>query len=410
MKRTTTVLILMAIYIFISCSENTDSNEDPKNPFSDVTKGKEMVEANNKFALQFIEEAFKTEESNKNIMLSPVSLSLALGMTYNGAETSTKEAFEKTLCYEGLERSQINDVNKNIIDYISSSTQGSIFEVGNSIWANTKYTIKEEFIALNKDFYSAEVDNLDFTNPASVDVINNWVSQKTYGKIPTILDKVNGNALLYLINALYFKADWKTSFNKDHTKDAVFYSPEGEKQVKMMKKTDEVLYTKNSIFSSIQLPYKEEKYMMTIFLPEENKTVDDVLNYFKTKKLTEYLTNYKEEEVDISIPKFKFAFEKKLNQTLQNLGLGIAFTAEADFSGMTDKKVKITLIKQKTFIDVNEEGTEAAAVTVIGIETTAIKDNISFTANKPFVFFITEKETNSICFAGRISTPEYEEQ
>jgi len=409
MKRTTTVLIFMAIYIFISCSENTDSNEDPKTPFSDVPKGKEMVEANNKFALQFIEEAFKTEETNKNIMLSPMSLSLALGMVYNGAETSTKEAFEKTLCYEGLERSQINDVNKNIIDYISSSTQGSIFEVGNSIWANTKYTIKEEFIALNKDFYGAEVDNLDFTNPASVDVINNWVSQKTYGKIPTILDKVKPNAVLYLINALYFKADWKTSFNKDHTKDAIFYSSEGEKQVKMMKKTDKVLYANNSVFSSIQLPYKEEKYTMTIFLPEENKTVDDALNYFKTEKLTEYLTSYKEEEVDIAIPKFKFAFEKELNQTLQSLGLTNVFTDNADFSGLTSGKVKVSSVKQKTFIDVNEEGTEAAAVTVVETVATSIQENISFTANKPFIFFITEKETNSICFAGRISAPEYEQ-
>ncbi len=409
MKKIIRVLILMAICVFISCSENTDINENLKKQFNDIPKGKEMVEANNKFALQFIEEAFKTEESNKNIMLSPVSLSLALGMTYNGAETSTKEAFEKTLFYEGLTRSQINTVNKNIIDYISSSTQGSLLEVANSIWGNTKYIFEEDFIALNKDFYRAEVNNLDFTNPASVNVINNWVSQKTYGKIPIILNDVKPNALLYLINTLYFNADWKTSFNKENTKDAVFFSAEGEKQVKMMKKTDKVLYAKNSVFSSIQLPYKEEKYMMTVFLPEENKTVDDVLSYFKTEKLTEYLTSYKEEVVDISVPKFKFSFEKKLNQTLQNLGLTNAFTDEADFSGMTDVDSKITLVKQKTFIDVNEEGTEAAAVTVVGIETTSIGNTIMFNSNKPFLFFITEKETNSICFAGRISVPKYEQ-
>jgi len=405
-------LICIVTLVFIaSCEKSKDSNNND----SDLTvKSKQVVESNNNFAFDFFKEIDKGETECENYMVSPVSLSLALGMAYNGANGDTKTAFENMLNYDGLTLEEINQVNKSLIDNLVSSQEGALFEVANSIWYRDEFPIKEDFITLNQDYYSAEVQSLDFSNPSAVTTINQWVSDKTHEKIPTIIDNIPSEAMLYLINALYFNCSWKYEFNPDDNKQLTFTveTTDETKTIEMMSMESELSYFQNDSFSSVILPYKNDKYNMVLFRPEDGKSTRDIISLMSGEKWKEWKQGYEiHEKVVVTMPKFKFEYKNILNDELISLGLGIAFNPGlADFSGISDIALYISMVLQKTYIDVNEEGTEAAAVTVIGFETTSIEPSepqkIIFTLDKSFIFMITEKETDAICFIGRVGDPE----
>ena len=402
-------LLLLSV---VSC-EKSDTPDKTTDPDLEL-KSRQVVESNNSFAFDFFKEIVTDENENENYMVSPVSLSLALGMAYNGAEGDTKVAFEDLLNYEGLSRQEINEVNQSLIDNLVTSQDGSLFEVANSVWYRDGFPIKQDFITLNKDYYSAEVRSLNFNSPTAVNTINQWVSDKTHEKIPTILDNIPSNAMLYLINALYFNSKWKYEFDpEDNVQESFTIETSGNtKDVEMMSLETELEYFKNDTFSTIILPYINDKYKMVLFRPENNATTKDVVQSLSSDKWNQLKTMYKtEEKVVVTMPRFKFEYKKTLNEEMINMGLGIAFSENADFSGISDIALAISMILQKTYIDVNEEGTEAAAVTIIGFETTSIPSKpqkIYFTLDKSFVFFITEKETDAICFIGRVGDPVYE--
>lgn len=405
MKR---IILIMVIGFFaISCS--TDQNEQNKllTPFNSVEKGAELVNKNNDFAFKSFSEILKINQ-NKNTFFSPVSLSLALGMTYNGANGETQQAFENTLFYNGFNRKVINNVNKNLIQHLSDDSSGSVFNVANSIWANEKISVKQNFIDINTQNYYAEIQNLNFSDSNSANIINNWVSDKTNKKIPEIIKTTNPNALMYLINALYFNGIWKYEFDEKLTTKQLFTNEKESKKVDMMFLNGDISYFRNNEFSSIKLPYKNEKFSMTILLPSETKTTQDIITVLNQENWNKWNKEFTTNKVSVSLPKFKFSFQQKLNDVLIDLGLGNAFSSKADFSNISDVASHISFVLQKTFVDVNEKGTEAAAVTVVGIETTAGDSSIPFNANKPFLFLITEKNTNSICFIGKINMPTYE--
>lgn len=399
------ISILLFLSIFISC-EITQQTERER--FSAIEKNKEFIEANNKFAFDVFKKVFN-EETRENLMISPVSLSLALGMTYNGAENETKTAFEKALNYTQFLPSEINNLNKEIIYNLSDNSPGAIFEVANSIWVDKTFPVKEDFINTNKTFYNAEVESLDFSNENSLKVINNWVSDKTYQKIPTIIDEISPSLKMILINALYFKSDWKHTFQEENTKELPFYGEQSTENVLMMHLTNALAFYENENFSSVKLPYKNEKYAMTVFLPKENQTTKSITNLLNIENWQKWNESYSTIPVDLEMPKFKLSYKKNLNKPISELGLGVAFTSSANFGNISDTSLQISYILQKTFIEVDEKGTEAAAVTAIGIKTTSVgPSNKSFRLNKPFLYAITEKETGSICFLGKVGMPENE--
>ncbi|MDY7394653.1 serpin family protein [Aureibaculum sp. 2210JD6-5] len=397
-------LIFLTLVLF-SCESETD---EPLPDFNSIAKSGEIVESNNKFAFDLFKQV-ANEETKANFMISPVSASLALGMVYNGAENETKSAFNTVFNYGDASLEEVNLVNQNIIDQLTDNSSGSTFNIANSLWIENNFPVKDNFVDLNKQFYDAKVESLDFKDPKSVDIINNWVADKTQQKIPTIIDAIDPGMVLFAINALYFKSDWKYTFKEENTHKQPFYPENGTAaDVDMMNMEQDLSFLSNDLFSSVILPYKNDKYKMMLFIPNEGKNVSDISAKMDQESWDSWLGQYYEAGVSLSMPKFTFDYETMLNDALKNLGLGVAFTDAADFSGLSDRPTKISFVKQKTFIEVNEKGTEAAAVTAVGIETTSAGQNIQLMLNRPFLFLITEKNTNSICFIGKVGLPEYE--
>jgi len=237
------------------------------------------------------------------------------------------------------------------------------------------------------------------------------VSNKTNQKIPSIINEISPDAAMFLINALYFNAKWKYEFDPQDTQDAVFNTESEEKNVEMMTHTSTLAFTQNNLFSSVVLPYEKDKFSMVILRPNDGKTTDDIINELNPENWTSWNNSYDSTKIASYLPKFKLNYKNKLNDELIDLGLGNAFSpGAANFSKISDIQTFISFVLQKTFIDVNEEGAEAAAVTVVGIELTSIGGGARvFKADKPFIYFIRENLSGSICFMGKVGSPEYEE-
>ena len=400
-KKYVILTILTVGFLVQSCTET----DQVKTPFKTVLKGKEFVAANNKFAFD-IYKNIAENETKENYMISPVSLSLALGMAYNGAANNTKSAFENTLNYASFLPEEINTINQEIITNLSDNSVGSLFEIANSIWIKNSFPVKDDFININKKYYNAEVAKLDFADANSVNIINNWVADKTYQKIPKIINSISNNDVLFLINAIYFKSDWKYTFKEEDTKELPFYGENTTKNVETMYLNADLDFYENEDLLAIKLPYKNDKYAMTILLPKEGKNTQDISNLLNTTNWENWNTNFSKKTIQLEMPKFTFSYEKTLNKPLKDLGLENAFTTSADFSNISNLPIAISYVLQKTFIEVNEKGTEAAAVTSVGFVNLSLSPNQNKVAlNKPFLFAITEKETNSICFMGKIGMP-----
>ena len=390
---------------FQSCSTEEDT---PLKAFDTIAKGQQIVTSNNDFAFSLFKEIAQNETEN-NFMISPVSASLALSMIYNGSAGDTQQAFTNVFNYGNTTLEETNIVNQNIIDNLTYASSGTTFEIANSLWVKNSFPINETFLEANKTYYFAEVQNKDFSDPKTLETINNWVSNKTNGKIPKILNEISSNAVLYAINALYFKSDWKYHFKPEDTKKLPFQLDNSTvKQADMMTMKQNLKYFSNTVFSSVLLPYKNDKYTMTLLLPNPDKKVNDIIAIMDIENWTNWQNKHSDKNIKITLPKFTFSYEKTFNTALINLGLGIAFTENANFSGLSDIDTQISFVLQKTFIDVNEKGTEAAAVTVGAIETTSSGGLQKFLLDRPFLFTVTEKETGSICFIGKVGIPEYD--
>ncbi len=405
MKSLALPFALLFLFTLISCE--TESNETPAQ-FKSLPKSEKVIASNTDFAFSIFKE-IANDETADNFMISPVSASLALGMVYNGAENETKNAFDEVFNYGDASLEEVNGINQSLITYLTENVSGTQFSIANSIWMNQNFTFYDDFTSLNKKYYDAEVQNLDFSDPKTLKMINNWVSDKTRKKIPTILDRIGSSDVLFAINALYFKSDWKYKFKEDNTKSLPFYPENAStKNVPMMNMTENLSYTANDLFSSVILPYKSDKFNMVLYLPNTDKNLDNVINALTAVNYEKWKAQYATQEVILSLPKFTFSYEKKFNNALENIGLGIAFTDAADFSKMSSIATQISFVLQKTFIEVNEKGTEAAAATVVGMINTSVPIQHVFKVNRPFLFLITEKTTNAICFMGKVGMPEIE--
>ncbi|MBE9511919.1 MAG: serpin family protein, partial [Bacteroidetes bacterium] len=262
----------------------------------------------------------------------------------------------------------------------------------------------------NQNYFYAEVSPLDFNNPEAVNTINNWVADKTNDKITEILDYIPADAVMYLINAIYFKGIWKYEFDESDTEEKPFYLSDGTtKDVPMMVQEASFNYFSNDIMQAVEMPYGAGNYSMVILLPQNNKTPDDIIDQLSNDNWNRWLSEFYEAgKAHIQLPKFKFEYKNKLNDELINMGMGIAF-GNADFSKINpNRDLFISRVLHKTFIEVNEEGTEAAAVTLVELRETSIAGE-TFIVNKPFIFVIKEKYTNSIIFIGKVMEPEYED-
>ena len=405
------LLNFLIIAALISCEQQSNVDEDPNIDL----KTKQIIEANNDFAFNFFKKIDEYEDTEENFMVSPVSLSLALGMAYNGTNGQTRNDFEYLFGYQNASLNDMNKINNSLINILTSGENGALFEIANSVWYRNNFSVKKNFIDQNKTYYNAEVQALDFSSPGAIKAINDWVSEKTHEKITSIVDEISPDLMLMLINALYFNNNWQYEFSPEDNVQNWFSFEDGSdsKLIDMMSLEANLKYQSNEVFSAVILPYKDQKYCMTLMLPNHDRTTSDVISALNGDFISSQDDEFTENEVVLTMPKFKFEYKNILNQELMAMGLGIAFSDSADFSGISDVFLKISFVVQKTYIDVNEKGTEAAAVTAIGFVTTSIDPSgpqkIFFTLNKPFVFVITEKVTNAVCFIGRVGNPEYED-
>jgi serine protease inhibitor len=400
-------LLLLISICFLQCSKKSVSTEDEVPP--DLTLAeKKLIESDNKFGLKLFREIVK-EEKDSNVFISPLSVSMALGMTYNGANGETQRAMQKTLEFSGLTIEEVNQCYKHLIESLTQLDPKVEFKIANSIWYRQGLSAKEEFINLCKKYFDALVTGLNFNDPAAADIINAWVEENTDGKIEEIVTApIDPLTVMFLIDAIYFKGTWTYQFDKDETKDAWFRLPDGtRKPCKMMEQRGFYKYLENEDFQAVDLPYGDGDFSMTIFLPYWNTNVDSLIAKFDQENLNDWLSRFSSDSGDIYIPKFTLEYELILNDVLKALEMGIAFTpGQADFSNMYGNvSVWIDEVKHKTFVRVNEEGTEATGATVVEMSLGPGPPGFWMRVDRPFIFMIRENKSQTVLFIGKIVEP-----
>ena len=400
MKQLTLISILVML-LFASC----DNEPDPV--FDYNLKSAKVITTNNDFGLELLNAIVEGEE-RENIMISPASVSLALGMTYNGAEGNTLFAFEDVLNYEGLSREEVNEITRELIHVLFTNSKGNLVEIANSIWYREGFPVKQEFIDLNSTYFDARTSELDFNSPDALSNINHWVKDKTHDKIDKILDNIDPTTAMILVNALYFNCLWEIEFDKDDTNDAPFYNEEGTRiaTVDMMSVEEDFRAGWGDHYRAVELPYKNGKFSMFLFLPDEGTGVKELIAELDGDTWDLWTEAFsKVNDYKVELPRFEFEYDKSLKPELMDMGLEEAFTEEADFSSISDIPLFISDVIHKTYIKVNEKGTEAAAVTAVTMGYTSAGPGTVLRFDRPFLFAITENTSKSILFTGIVGKP-----
>lgn len=370
-----------------------------------------LVTTSNRFAFHFFREVVQQGNPDSNVFISPLSAAMALGMTYNGTRGETQTAMAHTLGLENLTTQEANESFRSLIDLLRGLDPKVDFRLANSIWYKLGFVPRSEFLDVNQRYFDAEVSGLDFTGSKAVSTINGWVDANTNGKIPTIIDRIDDSIVMLLINAIYFKGTWVYQFDKDRTKDEPFTLRTGARRnVSMMhhEGAAQVKYYRGQDFQVVDLPYGADAYSMTVLLPDAGRDVDSVIARLTPDGWGAIVDGLTRDSVIVAMPKFRLEWESMLNGVLTALGMGIAFKPfEADLSGIAGNPgdLYISYVKQKTFVEVNEEGTEAAAATVVGVGITCACGPLEFRVDRPFVFLIRERFSGTILFVGKIMNP-----
>ncbi len=406
-KALLSLLVLILAAAALRCGDSpTEPGGDIAGLPRDLTAGEaEVIASDNVFGLKLFREIHAQEEAGTNLFISPLSVAMALTMTYNGAEGATQTAMQEALELQGLTVDQVNQAYRGLIDLLAGLDPTVNFLLANSIWYREGYPVQPDFLIVNHEYFDAEVAALDFGDPSAAPTINGWVSDKTNGKIKDIVpNPVPANVVMYLINAIYFKGDWTLQFDPELTAEAPFYlEGGGQKMVPMMAYPEpiEVGYFWDGELMAVDLTYGGKAYSMTVVLPAAAGDIAALVESLDAARWNAIIDGLSTAEVDVRLPKFTLEYEITLNDVLSALGMAIAFTPSADFSGIAPG-IWIDYVKHKSFVDVNEEGTEAAAVTVVAMIDSAPP---SFWVNRPFVFAIREKYSGTILFMGLVMEP-----
>lgn len=407
------VFVLLAGFILIQC---TDKSADPQPVDRELTAlEKQLARSGNEFGFKFFKQIVSQEaqKGQSNVFVSPLSVSMALGMTYNGARGETKTAMEECLELQGMTIDEVNESYQSLIGLLQQLDPSVKFEIANSIWYRQGFEVNEGFIDLNQAYFDAEVAELDFDDPASKGIINKWVSEKTNNKIPSIVEQINPLDIMFLINAIYFKGDWTTTFDEEKTKPMEFTRPGGSTvTVDGMRMSDaEMKFLANDEVIGLQMPYGDGDFAMTLLMPVEGLDVDALVAKLDDASWNQWLGEFGEGKHDIVVPKFKLSYKAQLNEVLASLGMEIAFDAmRANFDGIgEDKDLHISRVLHKSFIQVDEKGTEAAAATSVVVGTTSAPQ-YQWIFNRPFIYIIHATGSNTILFMGKLIEPVWENE
>lgn len=345
------------------------------------------------YSMSFIRSVVAVEDKDANLAVSPYSAGVALSMLAEGAEGQTRAEFNKAL-NDCLFKSEDLGGNDKI-------TVNSV----NSLWVDDNFSVRNRYVSLMQKDFDALVTTLSFSDPATVKAINNWCSEHTNGKITEIIDELSPNDVMVLVNALYFKAPWLNPFDEHMTSSAKFHGSKSVSDVDMMARKAYMNYAEYNGCQLVELPYEGGRYAMYVLLPPEDMDINELIGYLSQESYNAAMNSLQSKELLLKMPKVKVETSLLLNQSLQHMGIRTAFTGAADFKGISEMgPLSLGLVKQKCYVEISEKGTEAAAVTSAQIRMTALRPSqyVRMTVDRPYLFFVTDKQESNILFAGRI--------
>lgn len=402
-KSLTLPIILILAFTSMSCEQSVIIEEYPY-VLRDLTRPElQLVESDNAFGMNLFK-AIVEARADSNVFISPFSIAMALGMTMNGAAGNTYEEMKNTLEFQGLSEDDINGAFRSLIDLFTILDPEVVFEIANSIWVRLGYPVLQDFLDVNQTYFDAEIRELDFSLAEALDIINGWIADQTHGRIEEVLDRIDPSVVMYLINAIYFKGNWTYRFDESETVDAQFTLPDGSRvPCEMMRMQCDLDYFQGPGFQAVDLPYGNGQFSMTVLLPDPGTTVDEIAAQITPQTWDQWMGNFEETAVDIGLPRFTLEWEMLLNDILKGLGMTDAFGAGADFTRINPAgNLYISRVIHKTFVEVNEEGTEAAAVTVVEMREFSTPH---MTMNRPFLFVIRENHSGTLLFMGKLVNP-----
>lgn len=394
--------------IFFSCKKEAD-DVYPSDPVQITLTSDQisLIRSENSFAFDIFRKVIEKSGESENIIISPLSISYALSMTLNGANGITRIAMLEALKVKGLTPEEINNSYHNLSEELLSVDKRVLITIANAAWIENNFAVKKQFIDILTGFYNAESKSFDITNPLAPKQINSWIESKTNGLIKNMIEKLNENTVMLLINAIYFKGKWKSQFDPEKTVLGQFYKPGGvTSEVPMMKQISDFSIYSGEGFVLAEFPYGQGNFVMDIILPDKKIGIEGILQILNEDNFKVWLNKMAKRETDLSLPRFKYGYKKQLKDVLTTLGMGIAFTDRADFSNISELALLINDVTHQAFIETNEDGTEAAAATIVDISLTSIPlTPFVLNIDRTFLFIIREISTNSILFIGKVSDP-----
>lgn len=391
--------------VLAGCSDPSGPRT-PTEPVREFTvQERDVARANTSFGLHLLRNIH--ENSTGNLLLSPLSVSMALGMTLNGAANTTFEAMRNTLAFDpALQQPEINAAYNGLLRQLRARASRIEFVVANSIWYHQTFPVYPTFTDTVRHYFDAEVRALDFGNAASPGIISDWAEERTAGRIKDLVESIDPNEIMFLVNAVYFKAPWHMRFAQSETRAQPFTLPNGGSvNAQMMFVDGTFSYVENQGVQAVELLYGDTTFSIVLVMPRTGSSLDAATSILEPTQWGALISSMHRSRINLRIPKFRFEYEKELTQPLSDLGMAIAFQPfQADFTKIANRDdIYISRVQHKAFIEVNEAGTEAAAATSVGISVTSAPPELVF--NRPFFFAIRERSTGTLLFVGRIADP-----
>ncbi len=403
------LLVVAALGLAAACaSERGRSPTEPVRPFTTVEQ--QIAAAATNFGLALLREVNAEETAKPNVLLSPLSASVALGMTLNGADGSTYEAMRRTLGFGDISQAEVNAAYRGLISQLHARDPRVEFTLANSVWYRNGFPVFPSFVDTVRTAFGAEIRGLDFSDPASPGIISAWAEQRTNGRIKDLVKEIQPEEVMFLVNAVYFKAPWSSTFDKALTRPAPFTRLDGSSvTVPTMWRDGNFRMLITPELSAVELPYGDSAFSMVLLAPASGHALDPVVARLEPQRWSALLDSLYVGRAYLTLPKFTFDYGKRLNDALSHMGMAVAFDWQrANFGRIADLSqlggnLYISRVDQKAFITLDENGTEAAAATSVGIGLTSLPPQLRF--DRPFIFVMRERSSGTILFAGRIGDP-----
>lgn len=413
-----TITSLLLALSVMGCELN-QVNEDDTEPFERrelprqlSEQEAELVDGTGDFGFSLMHRLVG-DKPDQNHFVSPLSIQMAYGMTMNGAEGETYTQIQETLGLDGMSRDEINEAARDLIELLTEFDDNVQFNIANSIWYRDVFSVEEDFLETNETYYDAVIEAADFDDPETVDRINSWVDDKTEGLIDEIVQgPIDPLTVMYLINAIYFNGDWTVPFGSENTTKQPFHRPDGstvEADMMRMEEQERMLYRQGEDYEAVNLYYGDAGFAMTLVLPDEEVGLESWVSDLDRDKWQELTEGFNRVTLTMDLPKFETEYEiEGFKEVLQDMGITDAFIpAESDFSGINPARddLYISDTRHKTFVRVNEEGTEAAGATSVEISLVSLPPSVEISFDRPFFYVIREVESETILFMGSMTDP-----